>query len=143
MAAHDRPGARRRAGFTLTELLVTLAVIAALLATVAPTYLRSVYRARRGEALVGLRAIYEAQTFHYATTRQYSDSFEALAFDLEGGSLRADGAYQAPIYTYTLSRWDLGDQPNGSFRATATADLDPDDATLDIVIIENALTVLD
>ena len=38
--------------------------------------------------------------------------------------------------------WDLGGVANANYRATATGDLDKDDTTLDVVIIENALTVL-
>ena len=56
---------------------------------------------------------------------------------------RSDGAYQGPYYTFTLSRWSLGGVANANYRATATGDLDRDDSTLDVVIIENALTVLD
>ncbi len=134
---------RRRAGFTAIELVVSLLIALTLAGALLPTYLRGVYKARRTEALYGLRAIHDAQTLHYATEREYSDSFAALAFELDGGAPRPDGAYQGPIYTYTLSRWDLGGRPNGSFRATASADLDPDDATLDVVIVESALTVLD
>ena len=73
----------------------------ALTASLVPSYLRSMYGARRSEALYGLRAIYDAQTLHYATDREFADSFETLAFDLEGGAIREDGAYGARIYTYT------------------------------------------
>jgi Tfp pilus assembly protein PilE len=108
-----------------------------------PNYLRTVYRARRTEALFALHSIHDFQSVHYATNGEYSNSFPALGFALDGGSQRLDGAYQGSRYTYTLSAWELGGQANANYRATATADLDPDDATLDIVIIENAMTVLD
>lgn len=141
----ERTFRRRRAGFTLVELMLVVLTMGALLASMAPSYLRSVYRARRAEAFFGLRGIYDAQVFHYAVAREYADSFDLLLFDLDGGARDADddGVYDGPIYTYTLSSWDFGDEPNGSFRATATADLDRDDATLDIVIIETRLTVLE
>src|SRR5262249_2642059 len=108
-----------------------------------PSYLRTVYRARRTEALYALHAIHDFERVHYATNSEYTSSFPALGFALDGGAQRTDGAYQGPFYTYTLSSWELGGQANENSRATATGDLDHDDKTLDIVIIENALTVLE
>jgi prepilin-type N-terminal cleavage/methylation domain-containing protein len=133
---------RGRRGFTLVELSVVILILVMLGTAMIPSYLRSLYRARRGEALYALHAIHDFESVHYATYQEYSDSFPALGFALEGGSQRSDGAYQGRFYTYSLSRWDLAGVANANYRATATGDLDKDDATLDIVIIENALTVL-
>jgi hypothetical protein len=36
-----------------------------------------------------------------------------------------------------------GGDPRGNFRAVATGDIDPTDPMLDILLIENRLTVLD
>jgi prepilin-type N-terminal cleavage/methylation domain-containing protein len=132
----------RRSGFTLTELAVVILIVAMLGAGLAPMYLRSVYRARRSEALFSLHAIHDYQAVNYATYGEYSNSFSALGFTLDGGRQRTDGAYQGPYYTYTLTRWDLAGVANANYRATATGDLDKDDSTLDVVVIENALTVL-
>jgi type II secretory pathway pseudopilin PulG len=134
-------GTPRSAGFTLAEMLVLLVILGVLAAAHLPNYIRSVQRAKRSEALYALRGIHDAQSYYFANENQFADSFDTLAFELEGGAPRPDGAYQGPYYTYSLERWDLGSQPNANFRATATADLDPSDATLDIVIIENSLTV--
>jgi len=134
---------RGRGGFTSIELVVTVAIVAALAAAVAPGYIRGTQKARRIEALVALRSIHDAQTFHYANEQQYTNSFAVLGWDLEGGSLREDGAYDGPGYTYTLNNWDVGDEINGNYRATATGNVDPSDAVLDIIIIENTLTVTD
>ena len=134
---------RRRGGFTLTELMVTLLVGAALLATLVPSYVRYAHRAKRTEAYFALRAIHDAQAFHFANEQEYSNSFDELGFDLEGGAPRSDGAYDGRYYTYTLDRWDLGNEINANYRATATGNIDASDDTLDIVIIENALTVHD
>jgi type IV pilus assembly protein PilE len=134
---------RRRRGFTLPELMVIVVLLSILASVLVPTYLRYVYRSRRSEAYYALRAIYDAQTYHYANHGEYSGSFEELPFDLDGGTLRDDGAYDGHEYTYSLERWDLGDKPNANYRATATGNIDDSDDTLDIIIIENALTVKD
>jgi type II secretory pathway pseudopilin PulG len=127
----------------MTELVVVILILGMLGAGLVPMYMRSVYRARRSEALYALRGIHDFESVNYATYGEYSDSFSALGFSLDGGAQRPDGAYQGRAYTYTLSRWALGGVPNANYRATATADLDKDDSTLDVVIIENALTVLE
>jgi prepilin-type N-terminal cleavage/methylation domain-containing protein len=132
----------RRRGFTVTELAVVILILSMLGAGLVPMYLRSVYRSRRTEALYALRAIHDFESVNYSTYGEYSDSFPALGFDLAGGKQRPDGAYQGPYYTFTLSRWALGGVPNANYRATASGDLDKNDATLDVVIIENALTVV-
>jgi len=132
----------RRRGFTLVELAVVLTILGLLFITMAPHYLRQVYYARRTEALYALRSIHDLESVQYATNDQYSNSFPALGFALDGGSLRSDGSYQGRLYTFTLSAWTLGGQANANYRATATGDLVNGDSILDIVIIENALTVL-
>lgn len=137
------PAARTRRGFTLPELLAVMAILGVLAAAMAPNYVRGVHRAKRSEALSALRAIHDAQVLHYAKERRYSDSLAELGFALEGGRLRADGAYEGPYYTYTLDTWELGGRPHANYRATATGNIDASDDTLDIVIIENALTVKD
>lgn len=134
---------RRAGGLSIAELMVTLVVISILSAAVVPDFMRHVYRARRSEALFGLRAIHDAETFYYANTQHYTDSFHLLGVPIEGGVLREDGAVDGHYYTYSLATWDMGDRPNANYRATATGDIDPSDATLDIVIIENQLTVHD
>jgi len=141
MRPPDSRTSRPRSGFTLPELLAVVAVIGVLAVAMAPNYVRGVHRAKRSEAFAALRAIHDAQVFHFAREKRYSDSFEELGFELEGGRLRDDGAYEGPYYTYTLDTWELGGRPHANYRATATGDIDPSDDTLDIVIIENQLTV--
>lgn len=132
---------RARRGFTLPELLAVVAILGVLAVAMAPNYVRGVHRAKRSEAFAALRAIHDAQASHYAHEHHYSDSFDELGFELEGGRLREDGAYEGLYYTYTLDTWELGGRPHANYRATATGDIDRSDDTLDIVIIENALTV--
>jgi prepilin-type N-terminal cleavage/methylation domain-containing protein len=135
------PGEPRRRGFTVIEMMIVVAILAVIGAAALPQYLRYVHRSRRVESLYGLRAIHHLQTTYYANDLEYTDSFEVLGVPVEGGRLREDGAVQGHLYTYSLSTWKFGNQEHGNYRATAAGDIDGSDATLDIVIIENQVTV--
>jgi type II secretory pathway pseudopilin PulG len=106
-------------------------IVGMLGAALLPSFLRNVYRARRTEALYALHAIHDFEAVHYASNNVYTNSFPALGFALDGGSQRADGAYQGRYYTYTLSTWDYAGKANANYRGTAAGDLDKDDATLE------------
>ncbi len=99
-------------------------------------------RARRSEALLALKTIHDLQVSYYGENTQYADSFLDLGFDIGGPGLQPDGTAPGVYYTYVLQTWDLDGNPNANYRATATGDIDPSDAVLDIVIIENMLTVV-
>ncbi len=138
-----RPDTRTRQGFTLTEVMVVVAVVAVLASAALPEFKRYAYKSRRAEALHGLRAIHHLQLDHFAAHQEYTDSFALLGKPLDSGRIREDGAFEGDRYTFTLDTWDLDGRPNANYRATATGDIDPSDDTLDIIIIENRVTVKD
>lgn len=123
--------------------MVVVALLAILGSIAIPKYVKYVYKSKRTEAIYGLRAIHDHQTAYYGREMEYSDSFEELGAPLDHGFIREDGAFQSDLYVFTLDTWAVGDQPNANYRATATANLDPNDDTLDIVIIENRVTIED
>ena len=90
-----------------------------------------------------MRSIHDSEIVYYAKSMEYTDSFHELGVPVEGGTLLSENSVLGNRYTYTLATWALGDMPNANYRATATADLDGSDATLDIIIIENQLTIKD
>ena len=141
--AYIRPARRARlgAGFTLTELLVVVALIGVLASVAIPSFAKLTFKARRAEALMALRQLFELQTTYYSNRNEYSDSFSELGFGMHGGTLLADGSYEGPYYSYTLETWDMNSEPNANYRGTATGDIDPSDPILDVVIIENQLTI--
>ena len=87
--------------------------------------------------------LFDHQTVFYAKEFEFSDSFVELGPPLDTGTVNEDGSFNGPLYTFTLATWDLAGKPNANYRATATADLDSSDDTLDIIIIENRVTVYD
>ena len=133
--------ARRRGGFTLTEVLIVVAILGVLAAVAVPSFSKFAFKARRTEALMALRQLFELQATYYSNRNEYSDSFNELGFGVHGGTLLGDGSYEGPYYNYTLQTWSMLGVPNANFRGTATGDIDPTDAVLDVVIIENRLTI--
>ena len=140
--AARRSGKRRR-GFSLIELMVVVVTIGALATVAIPSFSKYVYRAKRSEALFGLKGIHTLETTFYGVNVEYSDSFTELGFQITGGSQVDAATILGDTYSYTLQTFPVDGKPNANFRATATANLDPSDAFLDVVVIENDLTVIE
>jgi len=124
-------------------MMVVAALLGILSAAAIPKYSKYVYKSKRAEAIYGLRTIHDHETAFYGKEMEYSDSFEEIGEPLDRGHIREDGAFESDVYVFTLDTWAMGDRENANYRATATANLDPTDETLDIVIIENQITIKD
>ncbi len=72
------PTASPRAGFTLVELMVVLAVIALLLSIVVPHYAGRVTRAEEAVLQENLVLLRDALDKHYADAGRYPDSLDDL-----------------------------------------------------------------
>lgn len=71
-------GAAERKGFTLIELLVVMAIIATLLALVAPRYFHSVEKSKEAVLRENLGTLRDLLDKHYGDTGKYPENLQAL-----------------------------------------------------------------
>jgi type IV pilus assembly protein PilE len=135
--------ARRTSGYTLIELLVTVSLIAFLGSLAYPNYALFVAKSRRSEAIVALSAIYKWQVAYYADHGIYADTFDQMGFGLAGAKRIDARTLQGRVYTYTMTSVATNGVFGSNYQAIATGDIDPSDPVLDILMIENDLTLLD
>jgi prepilin-type N-terminal cleavage/methylation domain-containing protein len=133
---------RRSSGFTLLEMLFVIAILAILATMGTPVLWKEIAKARRTEARNGLASIHSYQEAHRLETGRYGDTFDEIGFRLPGGRRIDERTLEGKYYTFTINALALNGVQAANFQAIATADLDPRDATLDILIIENGLTVV-
>lgn len=91
-------------GFTLVEVLVVVVIIAVLVSTALPRYMRTLERARATEAMTDIKAINEA-IYAYAMGKdgQCPPSFSKLLMSVAGTSNANDTARTTKNFIYTLN----------------------------------------
>lgn len=98
-------------GFTLIELLIVLAIMATLLAIVAPRYMESVDKAKEAALKTNLRLLREAIDKYKADTNQYPEGLQKL---VEGRYIRS-----VPVdpITENATGWKLVPPPGNAASA--------------------------
>ncbi len=72
----------RRRGFTLVELLITVAIIGVLSTVGIPTYRRMVQKSKRAEAKVLLAAIYKTEASFFSEFAAYGNNLAAMGYEV-------------------------------------------------------------
>ncbi len=135
-------GHSRKCGYTMVEMAVILAIILVLGSIAIQQSRLFIAKSHRSEALVALAGVHKYQHSYFAQTGRYADSFDDLGFELDGAQRIDAKTIQGEFYTYTLTALSKSGVPAANYQATATGDIDPFDPVLDIVIIENDLTII-
>lgn len=132
-----------RAGFTLIELMVVIATIGAIVSLAVPSLQKYVHRAQRNEAYLNLKGIYKAQLSFFLDHGRYGSNFDELGFEISGARQVDPNTIESRFYTYTVTSFPVDGRADANFQAVATADLDPSDDMMDILLIENDIIVVD
>ena len=106
------PSSAPSRGWTITELLISLALMGTLAALALPAYQQQQRQARRSDAQLALQQLQMDQTRWRGQHDTYADSLTALGWAHEFSPL---GQYrisiaQADAEGYTLEAWPLGAQ---------------------------------
>ena len=101
-------------GFTLIEMMITVAIIAVIAAVALPSYMDSVRKSRRSDAISALSRAQQAQERFRGNNSSYGDSFVgtgALLAVASGASAAtfdgADGYYTVDITANTTTDYTL------------------------------------
>ena len=96
-------------GFSLTELMIVVAIIGILATIAIPNFLRYQARAKQTEAKSNLVAIHTGEIAYFAENNGYLDDFNAIGFAVSGASQR---------YYYELGNANSGTLPAGCNAST-------------------------
>jgi type IV pilus assembly protein PilA len=72
-----------KAGFTLIELMIVVAIIGLLAALAIPNFLKFQARARQSEGRSNLKAVFTAEKSYYGDQQTYYDEFSVIGFEPE------------------------------------------------------------
>ena len=109
-----RPVPRRRTGFTIIELMLVVAVAGVLALVAYPTFIESLRKGRRAEAVAALAQVQQSQERWRANNASYADNAK-LTVDLPDG-LGLDASTSSGLYALTIDAANAG-----GYTATATA----------------------
>jgi len=130
---------RHQQGFSLTELMIVVAIIGILATIAIPNFLRYQAKAKQTEAKNNLVAIHTGEIAYFAENNGYIDDFNAIGFAVSGASQR---------YYYKIGKASSGALPPGctasnldavaatAFTAVAIGNIDGD-ATCDVWTIND------
>lgn len=75
---------KRLSGFTVTEMMVGVGIMAIIAAVAVPSYRKHVSRSRQAEARAKLADMFTAQQGFYLGNRTYTSCFKAMGYDQVG-----------------------------------------------------------
>lgn len=108
--SHSKKSLLKQAGFTLVELMVTVAIIGILASIAFPSYQEYLKKGRRAAAQSHMMDIAQRQQQYLIDTRSYASSLSDLNLTTP-----------ADVSTYYTIEIEVGEDPPPSFTVTATA----------------------
>lgn len=130
---------KRRSGFSIVELVIVVAVVGILASIAVPNFNSFKLKTQRGEAYTHLSEIYRKQMAFYLENKRYGNDFTEIRFQIGGGTVIDANTIQGDYYMFTLETFDVGGVASADYQAIATADIDPNDPLLDVIMIDGGL----
>ena len=88
-------------GFTLVELMITVAILAVLAVVAIPAYQNYINRAKQSDAIIGLKAAQMAQEQFFSENNRYASTIDILPGFNDAGA--ADNSYTKGDYTLSVA----------------------------------------
>ena len=103
-ALHCGPhsGTRRLRGFTLIELMIVVAIIAIIAAVALPSYLSSIRKSRRADAINLMSQVAQAQERWRANNSMYATDFGTTVLNVRSTAASSVTTLTEPYYTITV-----------------------------------------
>ena len=106
---------QRPAGFTLVELLITVAVVAILVTVAVPSYSAFMLQSKRVDAMDSLQDLAGRQERYFSLHASYTADESEIGFAADGPQASAKGYFQVQVtaagtLNYTLEATPVGEQ---------------------------------
>jgi len=88
-------------GFTLVELMITVAILSILAAVAIPAYSNYINRAKQSDAIIGLKAAQMAQEQFFSENNRYASTIDILPGFSDTGA--ANNSFAKGDYTLTVA----------------------------------------
>lgn len=98
-------------GFTLIELMITVAIVGILAAVAYPSYVESVRKARREDAMTALLELQLAQEKHRANNPSYASDLTDLGYSAESSVDSPDGFYTISVSAASATAYTASASP--------------------------------
>lgn len=131
---------RRRAAFTVVELLVVCALIGLITAAALPVFKSQINSGRRNTAFFDLERICVAQENFFITYDRYAGSFNELGQRFMGSTRLGPQSLRVGDYTYTLVNYQRPGRSDG-YEVVAIGNLDVSDGMHDILLVEGGTAI--
>ena len=105
-------------GFTLVELMITVAILGVLATIAIPAYQNYINRAKQSDAIIGLKAAQMAQEQFFSENNAYSNTIDILPGFSDG---TVDDSYVKGEYHFSASAVTASGSTSASFEIIATS----------------------
>ncbi len=93
-------------GFTLTELLIVMAITAIIAAVAYPSYVKQIQKTKRADARIALNDVAQRQERYFLLNRSYASTFTDLGY-ANNTPASPDGEYSLTLSNTTASTYTV------------------------------------